>query len=146
MQNIMYDLTTPQKLIWYSEEVFKGTSIENITGTVIIPNKVDFSSLEQAINFYVQKNDSFRLKFLKQDNQIKQYVETFNEFHVDLAQISSNDDLKRVEEEIASTVFDVFNSFLFKFTMLKFPDGHGGFIINMHHLISDAWSAGIRCI
>ena len=94
----------------------------------------------------MQKNDSFRLKFLKQDNQIKQYVETFNEFHVDLAQISSNDDLKRVEEEIASTVFDVFNSFLFKFTMLKFPDGHGGFIINMHHLISDAWSAGIRCI
>lgn len=63
MQNIMYDLTTPQKLIWYTEEVFKGTSIENITGTVIIPNKVDFSSLEQAINFYVQKMIAFVLSF-----------------------------------------------------------------------------------
>ena len=143
MQNNMYDLTTPQKLIWFTEEVFKGTSIGNITGTVIIPNKVNFAVLEQAINFYVEKNDSFRLRFIMQNNQLKQYVEVFNKFHIDIIKVNTNQDLKKVEDEIVSTVFDVFNSLLFKFIMLQFPDGHGGFIINMHHLISDAWSAGL---
>ena len=36
----MYDLTNPQKLIWFTEEFYKGTPIENITGSVIIPEKV----------------------------------------------------------------------------------------------------------
>ena len=131
MQNNMYDLTTPQKLIWFTEEVFKGTSIGNITGTVIIPNKVNFAVLEQAINFYVEKNDSFRLRFIMQNNQLKQYVEVFNKFHIDIIKVNTNQDLKKVEDEIVSTVFDVFNSLLFKFIMLQFPDGHGGFIINI---------------
>ena len=41
MQKKMYDLTNPQKSIWYTEEFFKGTPIENITGSVIIPEKVN---------------------------------------------------------------------------------------------------------
>ena len=62
MQSKMYDLTNPQKSIWYTEEFLKGTSAENITGTVIVPNKVDFTLLEKAINIFVQKSDSFRLR------------------------------------------------------------------------------------
>ena len=143
MQKSMYDLTTPQKLIWYTEEVYKGTPIENITGTVTIPEKVDFTLLEKAINVFVERNDSFRLRFLTRNNQIKQYIEDFSSFYVDIVDINSDKELKEFEEKVVTTVFDVFNSFLYNFIMFRFPDGHGGFIINMHHLISDAWSAGL---
>ena len=143
MQKSMYDLTTPQKLIWYTEEVYKGTPIENITGTVTIPEKVDFTLLEKAINVFVERNDSFRLRFLSRNNQIKQYIEDFSSFYVDIVDINSDKELKEFEEKVVTTVFDVFNSFLYNFIMFRFPDGHGGFIINMHHLISDAWSAGL---
>jgi len=45
MSKNMYDLTNPQKSIWLTEQFYKGTSIENITGTVIVSQKVDFKAL-----------------------------------------------------------------------------------------------------
>lgn len=143
MQSKMYDLTNPQKSIWYTEEFLKGTSAENITGTVIVPNKVDFTLLEKAINIFVQKSDSFRLRFIAQSANVQQYFEEYKPFSVELISVSSEKDLKALENSVASTVFDVQNSLLFTFIMVKFPDDHGGFIVNMHHLISDAWSAGL---
>ena len=143
MADKTYGLTNPQKLIWYTQEFYKGTSIENIVGTVIIPQMVDFSMLERAINIFVEKNDSFRLKFILENQQVKQYVDSYSVFPVETINVSSEEDLKNVEESIASSVFDVFSSYLFVFKLIKFPDGHGGFIICMHHLITDAWSAGL---
>lgn len=143
MQKKFYDLTNPQKLIWFTEEFHKGTPIENITGTVIIHKKVDFKLLEQAINIFVEKNDNFRLKFILKNNKIMQYVDNYVPFSVETINISSDSELKKFEKSIATTAFKVLDSYLFIYKLIRFPDGHGGFIINMHHLISDAWSAGL---
>ena len=59
----LYYLTNPQKSIWLTGEFFKGTSIGNITGSVIISENTDFKALKNAINLFIKKNDSFRLKF-----------------------------------------------------------------------------------
>ena len=138
-----YELTTPQKIIWYTEEVFKGTPIENITGTVIIPQKVDFQLLEKAINIFVERNDSFRLKFFTKNNSIYQYVDEYAYFPLTIIDVTTEVHFKKYSKKIAQTPFNILNSFLFDFKLIRFPDNHGGFIINMHHLISDAWSAGL---
>jgi len=143
MQKKLYDLTNPQKLIWFTEEFYKGSPIENITGTVIISEKVNFALLEKAINKFVEKNDSFRLKFVIQNQKVQQYVDSYTEFPVEIVDVPSDVDLKNLEKHISTTVFNVLDSFLYVYKMVRFPDGHGGFIINMHHLISDAWSAGL---
>jgi len=138
-----YNLTNPQKSIWFTEEIFKGTPIENITGTVLVKDKVDFKLLEKAINIFVQKNDSFRLKFVLENGQPLQYVSKYVPFDISIIDVSSSEDLKKAENDIATTAFDINDSLLFVYHLVRFPDGHGGFIINMHHLISDAWSAGL---
>lgn len=143
MKKHFYNLTNPQKSIWYTEEIYKGSPIENIVGTVIVPEKINFKLLEQAINIFVEKSDSFRLKFIFNNNKIQQYVEPYSKFPVEFIDVASDNELELVERDIASTVFNVLDSFLFIFKIVRFPDGHGGFVINMHHLISDAWSAGL---
>ncbi len=143
MDKILYELTNPQKSIWFTEQFYKGTPIENITGSVIIPISVNFNLLEQAINIFVQKNDSFRLKFITEDNKIKQYVDNYEKFSVEIINVASDSELHKIEKEIAETPFNVYNSLLFNFKLIKYPDNHGGFLISMHHLISDAWSAGL---
>lgn len=143
MQKNLYNLTNPQKSIWFTGEFYKDTPIENITGTVIISEKVNFQLLEQAINLFVEKNDNFRLKFTVVNEQVKQYVDTYAKFPVEIISVNSDKDLHLLEKNIASSVFNVLNSFLYVFKIVQFPNGHGGFIINMHHLISDAWSAGL---
>ena len=143
MSKSMYSLTNPQKSIWLTEQFYKGTSIENISGTATILEKVDFKKFEKAINLFIEKNDSFRLKFTIDNGEVKQYVEDFSFISFEKILVSSDKDVKKIEKELSTFVFDTLDSFLFKFKFFEFPDGHGGFVITMHHLISDAWTSGI---
>ena len=143
MSKSMYSLTNPQKSIWLTEQFYKGTSIENITGTVIVSQKVDFKALEKAINLFVKNNDSFRLKFTVKDGIVMQYVDTFTEFNIELISVETDKDVKCLERKMCDTPFNTLDNFLFDFKLFKFPNGNGGFIINAHHLISDAWTAGL---
>lgn len=140
MKKDFYELTNPQKSIWYTEEVFKGTPIANITATVIIPQKVNFKLLERAINILIEKADSYRLKFSLEDNTAYQHIEDYSYVPLEIINVNSDEDLQTKVREIADIPFDVLDSFLYDFRLVKFPDCHGGFIIRMHHLISDAWS------
>jgi len=138
MKKDVYELTNPQKSIWLTEEFYKGTAINNICGNLIIREKVDFEKFKKAINLFVKTNQSFRLKFFVEDSIPKQYVSEFTEFEMEEFDVASEDDLLILQKETASEVFDVIDSLLFKFKIVKLPDGSGGFIVNAHHLISDA--------
>lgn len=143
MQKELYDLTNPQKSIWFTEQFYKGTPIENITGSVIISNKIDFKALKKAINIFISKNDSFRTKFIIKNDETKQFIEDFTEFDFEIANVKSDEDVAKISKDLATTPFEILNSYLFTFKLFKFADGHGGFIINAHHLIFDAWSSAI---
>ena len=143
MGNISYDLTNPQKSIWFTEEVYKGIPIENIAGSVIINEKVNFKLLDRAIKLFAKNNVSFNLKFFKTENSIKQCIQNFEDFPIDIIDVESNKDVKKLEKKLSNTPFDVLNSKLYSALLFKFPDNHGGFVISIHHLIADAWTSGL---
>lgn len=143
MSENIYTLTNPQKSIWLTEQFYKGTSIENITGSVIISQNVDFGNLKKAINLFVKKNDSFRLKFIVKDDTVMQYVDNFTEFDIETISVETDKDVKCLEREMCDTPFNTLDNLLFDFKLFEFPNGYGGFVINAHHLISDAWTAGL---
>jgi hypothetical protein len=118
----MYALTNPQKSIWQTGEFYKGTSIENISGRASILEKVDFILFEKAINLFIQKNDSFRLKFVVDNTEIKQYVEDFKTFSFEKVKVNSEKDVKKIENDLSNYVFDVLNSYLFKFVLYEFDN------------------------
>ena len=70
----LYELTNPQKNIWYTEQFYKGSNIHNICGTAIINEVVNFDLLKEALLIFAQKNDVFRYKLKMQDNNVKQYI------------------------------------------------------------------------
>ena len=59
---MLEELTNAQKSIWVTEQYYKGSSVNNICGTAIIEEKVNFEKLEKAINIVCQKHDNFKLK------------------------------------------------------------------------------------
>ena len=143
MNKHFYNLTNPQNSIWLTNQMYSNTAIGNICGTVFIDEKVDFSILEKSINTFVQKNDSFRLKLEHTDNGIHQYVSDFVPFKLEIKKIRSKEDVSDLEKELVSSPFPLSSSLLFKFVSFEFSDGTGGFIMNAHHLIVDAWTVGI---
>ena len=51
----MGNLTNAQKSIWVTEQYYLGSSINNICGTAIIQEKVDFDKLEKSIKIVYSK-------------------------------------------------------------------------------------------
>lgn len=117
--------------------------MENISGRATISEKIDFKLFTKAINLFVEKNDSFRLKFDVQNNKVMQYIEDYHELSFEKVLVSSDSDIKAIEKEVSKTPFELLNSLLFRLKLFEFPDGHGGFVIAIHHLICDAWTSGL---
>lgn len=139
-----YDLTNPQKSIWNIEQFYKKTSINNIGGTIFIKDIVNFDLLENAINQFISLNDSYRINLaFDSEGCIKQFFsnKTYQKF--ELISLNSYSQLTEKEEKLISIPFSLLNAPLYKFTMFKFPDGTGGIIMIVHHLISDAFSCNL---
>jgi len=138
-----YSLTNPQNSIWLTEKFYTGTSVNNICGYVYISDKVDLDVLNKAINELVKTNDSMRLKFKEENGYCVQYLNDYKEFDIDIVELSSEKDIEKKALEMANIPFEIKDNFLFKFILFKLPNGSGGFIVNVHHIIGDSWTLGL---
>ena len=141
----MGNLTNAQKSIWVTEQYYKGSSINNICGSAVIQEKVDFDKLEESIELVCKKHDNFWLEFKLVDGEVKQVLSERKKIQIDTVDIAGQNDLENEINKISRTTFKLENSKLFKFYIFKFKDGKGAFVLNIHHLISDAWTLALIC-
>lgn len=137
-----YPLTHPQMGIWYLEQMYPGTSIANIAGTVRIKEAVNYQLLEKAINIFVARNDGMRLRIVEENGIPRQYVSEHQYFKPSFVDFSGEaiTEFYKWENELTSNSFDQINSNLFYFAIYKIDAQEGGFYANLHHIISDAWT------
>ena len=138
-----YSLTNPQNSIWLTEKFYTNTSVNNICGYLYISETVDFGVLKQSINEVVKTNDAMRLMLKEDNNTCVQYVSEYKQFDMNITKLSSKDDIEKKTFEVANIPFEIINNLLFKFELFELPDGTGGFVINVHHIIGDSWSLGL---
>lgn len=144
MKKEMYELTNPQKNIWNTEMFFQGTNINNVCGSSLIKEKIDFDLLKQAFTLFIQQNDCFQIRIcLNEENVPMQYFADFEPFPIDVVDVSSLDDLYALEQKLAKKKFELFNNRLFDINLARFPNGYGAVVLNVHHIISDSWSSGL---
>ena len=144
MEKKFYNLSNPQKALLLTEQYYKGSNINNICGTAIVNNILDFEKLEKAINEVIKNNDSFLIKLEKKDGTYVQTIKEFKYSKIELVKLASKDEVSNLENETLSKVFEIEKN-LFEFKMFEFPDQTGGFLLNIHHIIADGWSLGLIC-
>lgn len=143
MEKDVYELTNPQKSIWNTELFYNGSNINNICGTINLFEPLDFDVLKQTLSLIIAENDNFHTNIIIKDGSAYQYFEKDINYNIDVIEINEKGDLKKLEKEIISHVFDVLNSDLFDIKIFKYPDLTGGVIVNIHHLIADSWTLGL---
>lgn len=143
MNYVSYKLTYPQRSILLTEQFHQNTCVSNIAGTLSINEKIDVDILEQAINIFIKKNDSLRINLFGSGRAIKQIIKNYSYIKVKKVILTDNYSLNDLENDIISKHFTLLNSDLYQFVIFKNQDGTGGFIANLHHIISDAWTMSI---
>ena len=140
----LYELTNPQKTIWYTEQFYKGSVVNNLGGYFLIDTEVNFNLLKKAIYQFVEDNDAFNIKLCYDENgEIKQYFSNFEEFDIPLINLKNENDLNSLTESCVEKPFSLIDEKLFSFKMFDFPDNKGGFVFVAHHIIFDAYTASL---
>ncbi len=143
---VLHRLSESQKSIWYLEKAHPGTSMNIVAGNLHLTGDVDYRLLEKAIQIFVKRNDSMRIRIVEKDGDAYQYVESFSGVKVDFLDFSANGGLKALfewDDEITKKPFDITRDQLFYCAIYKVSDDESGFYMKMHHLISDAWTMGL---
>lgn len=144
MDKKIYELTNPQKSIWLTEQFYNGSPVNNICGTVVIDQVVNFEILKQATYQFIKDNDSFRIKLFYNDKgEIVQEITDFEPFDIQITDVKNEEDLTALENQMVNKPFSTLNSCLHRFRMFRLPNGKGGLVVVGHHLICDACTASL---
>ena len=137
-----YPLSAPQKGIWYTEKFYQGTSITGISATMRLKAPIEFTLLEQAINYMIENNDSMRLRVAVVNNEPRQYVEpyTYRDLEIKDFTTAGENAFSDWESITARKSFFAENADLFYCVLLLIDEDTCGFFFMLHHLIADAWS------
>ena len=133
----MYDLSTPQRSIWVTEEYFKGSPINNICGTTLIKEKVNFNLLVKAIYLVLNNNDIFKTKFSIINGDVKQYLSSTVNSDIIHFRVKNLNELENLKKVIVERPFNLFDSYLYNFYVFELANGNGAFSLNIHHLLSE---------
>ncbi|MFZ5352311.1 MAG: amino acid adenylation domain-containing protein [Bacillota bacterium] len=138
-----YRLTHPQLAIWYTEKLFKGTSLGNNCFVVRINGSIDNDILEKAINLVVEKHDALRLRIREILGEPRQYIARHKYKKIDYIDFSSSGGEKGLEawcEENIKVCFDLIKKDLIYFAIFRLNEHESGFYVKIHHLLTDAWT------
>lgn len=139
----LFELTNPQKSIWYTEQFYEGTTVNNICVSGTLYGKIDEELLKQAINNVVKQNDSFRIHVIQEKNDVRQYIADYEKFNIDVEYINNESEVKQIEKSEAKFKFNIIDSDLFKFKLAISKGNFACIILTVNHLIADSWSLGL---
>ncbi|MEC0172767.1 amino acid adenylation domain-containing protein [Paenibacillus graminis] len=137
-----YPLTHPQMRIWNIELLYPKTAINNITAKYKFKTLLSPELLEQALNAVVEAHEGMRLRMVRSQLQVEQYVSEYRPFPLPRYTFDSLDQLEKWVSEKATIPFELNDSNLFEFAYL-FAEGTSYLYVKQHHLTTDAWSLSL---
>lgn len=142
-----YNLTHPQKRIWYIDKINSNSPLHNIGGCLKINENINIDMMKEAIEITIMKNDGIRLRFTEKEGQPIQYVHSFEKENIDFLDFSKHKNPVEEYEKWAQYIFrknfSLENSKLYYFAIYKISEKQYGILLNIHHIISDGWSISI---
>ena len=142
-----YNLTHPQKRIWYIDKMNLNSPLHNIGGCLKINEKIDIEKMEESINFIIKSNEGLRLRFTENDGQPVQYIYDFEKENIDFVDFSDyknpREEQQRWSQKVLKKSFILEDNKLYNFCIYKISEGEYGVLLNIHHIIADGWSISL---
>ncbi len=142
-------LSFAQQRLWVLDQMEPNNPLYNIPRRVRMHGALDVDALTKALNEIVQRHESQRTTFSVRNGHPVQIIARTLIIDVTIRDLSTVSEEGRVVEaqqiaaEDALIPFDLATGPLLRATLLKLASDDHILLLTMHHIVSDAWSAGI---
>lgn len=141
--NKVYELTSAQKLHYYSMKYCPKKQVLNIGTSLVIQLELEWDKLEASIKEAVNRCESIRVQFAQdKEGNAFQYVPKdapVEVKHFDFSHWQENHAHDKMTEW-TSTPFEMYDTPLYEIVMIKMPDGFYGMYVKVNHMVMDAQS------
>src|SRR5579859_232088 len=140
-------LSYGQEGLWILEQITPGTPAHNLAEAWQLKGQLDVRSLRRSLEQIVQRQEALRTSFSQHDGKPMQVVHPTASLPGPLMDLSQRSDkhslLQRWLATEARRPFDLNRAPLVRVGLFRLEPQEHVLFINMHHLISDAWSQGV---
>ncbi|MDB2556025.1 amino acid adenylation domain-containing protein [Flavobacteriaceae bacterium] len=139
-----YVITPTQYFMWFTHEFLGGNRAYNITSTLLLKGKLDVAILQKAFNKVIQRHESLRTYFQKENETIYQCIRAENEVEFSLETVTLKTFTKTaIKAEVKAeynTSFQLDKDILLKAKLISSENKEHILLFVIHHIISDGWS------
>jgi pristinamycin I synthase-3/4 len=138
-----------QQRLWFIEQLDPGNFAYNIPRALRMTGALDVSALRDSLSEIVKRHEALRTVLVNQNGSPAQVIREEFELKlpvIDLTVLSSADREKAawgIGLAEARLPFDLATGPLFRATLLRLDECESVLALNLHHIVSDVWSAGV---
>jgi amino acid adenylation domain-containing protein len=145
----LYPPSIDQERLWFIDQLQPGNTAYNIFTASRLTGPLDVKAMERAANELLRRHESLRTTFRVIDGQPMQFIAPTLKLSmtpVDLESLPEDEReaeaVRRATEEF-STPFDLEQGPLIRAGLLRLAPMEHVFYLNMHHSVTDRWSAAV---
>ncbi|WP_252187638.1 amino acid adenylation domain-containing protein [Anaeromonas gelatinilytica] len=142
-----YNLTHPQKRIWYIDKINFNSPLHNLGGCLNIKGNIDVDKLKETLNLIIKINDGLRLRLTEKEGQPFQYIKDYKKENIEYIDFSKYESPREEQLKWAKSLFrktfQLYKDKLYYFAIYKINERQYGVLLNIHHIISDGWSISL---
>jgi len=137
-----YNLTVAQQNIWNLQNYYEDSAISNICGAIFFEKLVDVELLNETLNQIIKNQTGLRLRFVKKEGKIKQYVKEYSYVDIVVKRFGSEAEFDKYAHECAKAPLGLFECDMYRLEIVQVGNCVGVLAV-LSHLVSDAWTFSI---
>jgi amino acid adenylation domain-containing protein len=138
-----------QQRLWFLDQLEDNRALYNVPRALRLSGNLDIEALQRALNELVSRHEPFRTHFETVAGTLRQIISDRAEIGLtrsDLSNLSREEREQRAQEvtrEEATQSFDLAHGPVIRAHLLCLDEHDHILLLTTHHIVSDAWSAGI---
>ncbi|MCE6997401.1 amino acid adenylation domain-containing protein [Saccharothrix sp. S26] len=141
-----YPLSFGQQRLWFLDKFSPGSAVYNVPVALRLRGPVDRAALQRALDVLVNRHASLRTTFPDSGGEPVQLVAPTGTATLTTHELGDGDRdarAQRFADERGGIGFDLHRGPLFAASLGRFADDDQVLVLNMHHIIADAWSLSV---
>jgi len=136
-------LSFAQERLWVLDSIEPDNPLYNIPRALRLRGPLHLEALERGINEIVRRHESQRTTFGLADGNAVQIIAPSLTIPLVLREAQTEEEARSIAEEEALIPFNLSTGPLVRARLVRIAADDHVLLLTMHHIISDAWSAGI---